>query len=80
MGRDLIPLRNFIGVNKVAATRPNVIYKYYLRRVEELQNKNNEDSKIRKRKFDLESKIYDAYAKGQLTKEQCDGLFDLIEV
>jgi len=64
----------------MAKTRPNIIYKKYLRRAEAIRDsKNRDDTRVKTRKYNLEAKAYEAYAEGIISKEECDDIFDLLE-
>ena len=64
----------------MAKTRPNIIYKKYLRRAEAIRDsKNKDDVRVKTRKYNLEAKAYEAYAEGIISKEECDDIFDLLE-
>jgi len=63
----------------VAKTRPNVIYNQYLRRAKKISELDENDSKVKNRRFNLEAKAYEAYANDIITKEQCNNIFDVLE-
>lgn len=64
----------------MAKTRPNIIYKKYLRRAEAIINaKDKDDTRVKTRKYNLEAKAYEAYAEGIISKKECDDIFDLLE-
>jgi len=64
----------------MAKTRPNIIYKKYLRRAEAIRDaKNRDDTRVKTRKYNLEAKAYEAYAEGIISKDECDDIFDLLE-
>jgi hypothetical protein len=64
----------------MAKTRPNIIYKKYLRRAEAIRDAKDKDiTRVKTRKYNLEAKAYEAYAEGIISKEECDDIFDLLE-
>ena len=63
----------------MAKTRPNVIYNQYLRRAKKIRELDENDSKVKNRRFNLEAKAYEAYANYIITKEQCTNIFDVLE-
>ena len=63
----------------MAKTRPNVIYNQYLRRAKKISELDENDSKVKNRRFNLEAKAYEAYANDIITKEQCTNIFDVLE-
>jgi hypothetical protein len=64
----------------MAKTRPNIIYKKYLRRAEAIRDAKDKDiTRVSTRKYNLEAKAYEAYAEGIISKEECDDIFDLLE-
>ena len=63
----------------MAKTRPNVIYNQYLRRAKKIRELDENDSKVKNRRFNLEAKAYEAYANDIITKEQCTNIFDVLE-
>ncbi len=63
----------------MAKTRPNVIYNQYLRRAKKISELDENDSKVKNRRFNLEAKAYEAYANDIITKEQCNNIFDVLE-
>jgi hypothetical protein len=64
----------------MAKTRPNIIYKNYIRRAEAIRDAKDKDiTRVKTRKYNLEAKAYEAYAEGIISKEECDDIFDLLE-
>jgi hypothetical protein len=50
-----------------------------LRRAKIISELDENDSKGKTRRFNLEAKAYEAYANDIITKDQCDDIFDVLE-